>query len=207
MQRLANSNSVVLSQKNPKLIDITIETIKNVSNLDKITSSPIQNHHMSYNMIAEILQKNHPINYNNIIETMKTLKNIDPDQQKQLESILSSKNDEISKITMKEIIGNLTSDGNGGVQNAIYQSQNNNNTMSIGIKSSNDKKSNDDFMSQEILSGDDSETDSLSIKSLIPRKDGINLIDSVKENLDYLLKANLIKRKNAKKKWWTPEEV
>ena len=207
MQRLANSNSVVLSQKNPKLIDITIETIKNVSNLDKITSSPIQNHHMSYNMIAEILQKNHPINYNNIIETMKTLKNIDPDQQKQLESILSSKNDEISNITMKEIIGNLTSDGNGGVQNAIYQSQNNNNTMSIGIKSSNDKKSNDDFMSQEILSGDDSETDSLSIKSLIPRKDGINLIDSVKENLDYLLKANLIKRKNAKKKWWTPEEV
>ena len=103
---------------------------------------------------------------------------------------------------MKEIIGNLKSEHKDCVQNAIFMSQNNNKTMNSGIKSIND-----DLMPEEILSEDDSETDSFSIKSLIKRKEGTNLIDSVKENLDHLLQANLIKRKNTKKKWWTREEV
>ena len=205
MQEPNKSNSTIINQKMSKSMDINTETVKKMTNLDKILSLSLQNHPLSYDKIAECLQRNHTIDYINVIEVMKKLKSIDPYQQKQLESILSSKTDTISNNAIKEIIGNLKSDNNRILTANIPY--NDNQFTNIGTKSSNDNKSNEYLISEDILSGDDSDADSLSIKSLILRKEGTNLIDNVKENIDHILQANLIKKKNTRKKWWTGEEV
>jgi hypothetical protein len=38
-------------------------------------------------------------------------------------------------------------------------------------------------------------------------KNGKNLVENVKENIDKILSKNSIKKKTLKKRWWTPEEV
>lgn len=39
------------------------------------------------------------------------------------------------------------------------------------------------------------------------QKDGQNLLESVKENLDNILTSSSLKKKTTDKRWWTPEEV
>ena len=204
MQRSTNQNSSSVCQTITKLMDINIESKKSTSSLNKILSLPTQNQSLAYDKLAESLQKNHALDYTNVIEIMKILKSIDLNQQKKLESILTSKADGISNSAITEIMENLKTDNNNSMHDLSNHSKNN---IHTGGRKSSEIRMMDDLIIEEMLSGDDSETDTLSIKSLIPRKDGTNLIDNVKENLDHLLQANLIKRKNTKKKWWTREEV
>ena len=52
-----------------------------------------------------------------------------------------------------------------------------------------------------------SNLDMFSIKSSLDKNQNLNFLDNVKENLEQICNSNNIKRKNTKKRWWTPEEV
>ena len=110
---------------------------------------------------------------------LKNLKSLDPSKHSQIEWILTSNSEKLTNSAVADI-----------------------------MKSLNESKSKQDMkIDDQYSDSSESDSDDLSVNSLIDKKDGKNLVENVKENIDKILQKNSIKKKTLKKRWWTPEEV
>ena len=185
--------------------------------------------------IIESLQKGHFIDYNSVIDMAKNLKSFDSTKQSKIESILKPQNENISNNTLSDIMQTLkqqhfNQQQNYQNDNVKYSNHKSYDNHSInGVRQSQDdgddndieqqvngklvEKDGDDYDERYIDNEDDIESEGysntdtciFSMKSSLDKN--LNFLDNVKENLDQICNNNNLKRKNTKKRWWTPEEV
>lgn len=132
----------------------------------------------------EELKKSHSLDDNSVLEMLKNSKQLSAEKMAQIEKVFNSKGEKIPESALTDaltVITELTKKEKSFLPQKI-------------TPSSSANPESDDNMDSE----DDSDSQS---------REGQNLVDSVKENLDHLLNSNKHKRKATNKRWWTPEEV
>ena len=115
----------------------------------------------------------------------KGLKSIDPSQQSRIENLLMSKDENLSKNAVADIV------------NSIHK-----NSQKRGGKDGEDgsiEDSDDEELSSE---SDDDPADASPLK-----EEEITLVENVRDNIEKIFSKSNLKRKASKKRWWTPEEV
>ena len=186
------------------------------------------------------MQKNHYIDYNDVIDRVKNSKSLDSTKQSQRESILRSQNENISSNTLNTDIMQSLKQQQFNWQQYLSVNQNENTKYHdedhLNDKTKNnlsyenydnlqkldkepaEKNEDEDGYDDDDMDIDDDDDDDLeyerysnldmfSIKSTLDKNQNLNFLDNVKENLEQICNSNNIKRKNTKKRWWTPEEV
>lgn len=154
-------------------------TTKEVSPSAKLNQKNIEPFSLNPNKFAELFKGKPTFDYSQVVEIAKNLKSLDPSKHSQIESILTSKNSNLSNNALMDIINS--------------------------INETNVKK---DIKTEESESNQsDSDSDDSSLGDMIEKNEEKNLVENVKENLDKLLQRSAMKKKTLKKRWWTPEEV
>jgi len=146
----------------------------------KFFSLPLPDINLDLSKLSQSLNSQPSIDYNRIAEIAKSLKSFNSEHQTQIESILKAKDLNVPTADFKDLLQTLSSNNEKGSSPA----------------------GNDDM-------DEDSETlsDTLSDNISELRKESNNLLESVKENIDQLIKNDDgSKRETSKKRWWTPEE-
>lgn len=177
---LSNSNLAgALSSALHSFKEFNPDSFKDLNGVNKFLPMPLSEISVNLHEIAESL-KNQPLfDYNKVIEIAKSLKSIDSMRQNQIESVLTSKEGQISSNQMHDIVNTLNIKQEEGAQSDAETHSNLSETVS------------------NAESGD----------FLMVKNHNAKLLESVKENLDLMIKSDAIKKKNSKKRWWTPEEV
>lgn len=178
---LSNSNlASIVSSALQSFKEFDLDSLKDVKGLSKFLPMPLGQISVNLDEIAESLKNQPFFDYNKVVEVAKNLKSIGSMRQNQIESVLTQREGQLSNNKIQEII------------NAIGKKQEGN------IKLEEEETHSD-------LSDDGS--DAGSVDYSLAKKDGAKLLDSVKENLDLMIQNDGLKKKNSKKRWWTPEEV
>lgn len=178
---LSNSNLTNFgSSALQPLKEINLESLKGIKGFNELLPMPPTKNSVGLSELMESLKNQPFFDYNKVVEVAKNLKSIDPKRQNQIESVLTSREGQISNNQIQDIINTL------------------------GKKQENKMKLEEEETHSD-LSEDASEAGSIDFS--LARKDGVKLLDSVKENLNLINQDDSIKKKNSKKRWWTPEEV
>lgn len=159
---------------------LATETLQHPDGSDHLLLPPLKESSIGLGKMSEVMANNPNFNYNQVLEIVKNFKSINPNNSSLSESILVKRPNQISD--------------NLGINREKASNE------------GNDKfDGGDDEEESEDNYDDDSENeDDQSSPDIAGRK---NLIDNVKENLDYILQTDGGKKKLTEKRWWTPEEV
>lgn len=177
---LSNSNiSNFLPAAMQALKGFNLDAFKDIKGVDKFLPMPLSEIPINLGDIAASLKTQPFFDFNHVVEISKNLKSLDSTHQNQIESILTSKEAQISSNLMQDILKTLSAKKNQ-------------------MEASEDETNSDDSESM---------SDEMSVNFSASKRDGSNLLDNIKENLDIIMKGDGMKKKNAKKRWWTPEEV
>lgn len=167
----------------PEIAGIDPNTLKEQASLiENYLKSGTQLDNTSF----EELKKNYTFDDKSVLEMLKNSKKLDKQQLAQIEKVFSSKGEKIPQDALDSAL------------NAVKQLSKMEDTSGpkpLSAASSEGNESDDDVSSED-------ESD-----SELNMREGHNLLDSVKENIDNLLSSNNLKHKSTKKRWWTPEEV
>jgi len=161
------------------MIQTALDSIKDLKSIEKFLPASIDDKSINLSQIAEMIKKKPTFDFTPVVEMAKNLKTLDPTKHSQIESILTSKTTDLSNNTVADLVKSLSE--------AIPKSESKYDEIHSNASGSYD--------------------DTISDRSIIERKDGKNLVESVKENVDKLLEKSAGKKKVLKKRWWTPEEV
>lgn len=186
MDAHSNANSKTFVPSSPLLPDmknIDFASLKDLKGMEKIMESLSNPDAASYDKLMEELQRNHSFDYKTVLDMLRNSKSTNPILLEQLEKVLTSHGEKITENTINDTFS--------------LMKQYSNNVKSV--------KSQDEDIEGSMAS--DSDSDSMSIENAFEHKEGQNLIDSVKENIENMLNSSAFKRKATKKRWWTPEEV
>lgn len=158
---------------------LATETLQHPDGSDQLLLPPLKETSIGLGKMTEVMANNPNFNYSQVLEIVKSFKAINPNKNSLSESIIGTR------------------------PNQISDSMNiNREKSSNGALESFDGKDDDEDSEENY---DDSENeDDQSSPDMTSRK---NLIDNVKENLDYILQTDGGKKKFTEKRWWTPEEV
>lgn len=89
------------------LKNFNLESLKDIKTLEKFLPAPLRNTSLDLDKIAESIKTNPSFDYNQVVDIVKNLKSIDASKQSQIESVLTSKADNISNVLMKDILKSL----------------------------------------------------------------------------------------------------
>jgi hypothetical protein len=103
----ASKSSVPKQAPVEVLKNFNLDTLKDMKSLDKFLPVFLLGTSFNLDKVAESIKNNPSFNYNEVVDIMKNLKSIDPSKQSQIESILTSKTENISNNAIIDIIKSL----------------------------------------------------------------------------------------------------
>jgi hypothetical protein len=149
----------------------TADSSSDLKTLGKFLPTTIDDKSINYTKIAQMIKEKPNFDYEQIIQISKSLKSFDATKHSQIESFLTSRNENISNQDVASLL------------------------QIIGEKAKE----------LEAVKLEESREDSVS--AVQAKSKSASLFQNIKENIDKLLQTNCLKKKNLKKRWWTPEEV
>jgi hypothetical protein len=89
------------------LKNFSLDSLKDIKTLEKFLPAPLRNTSFNLDKIAETFKTNPSFDYKQVVDIMKSLKTIDASKQSQIESVLTSKGDNITNNVIKDILKSL----------------------------------------------------------------------------------------------------